>query len=126
MLLGLYIIVDDDYDTPLYADPSPADLDDGVWEKVCQLVEDVLDRDTDARGAVRVGEATVAWRAMVKLGLTFVAVVSDDVRTQQIESYLQKLAKRYTDEVDDLRAPDRGGVADIVADVVPPWEEDDN
>ncbi|MEZ4239654.1 MAG: hypothetical protein R3F59_26570 [Myxococcota bacterium] len=126
MLLGLYIIVDDDVEDPVYAEPNPADLDDGVWEKVCETVEALIDGDADARGSTSVGEAVVAWRAMVKLGLTFVAVVSDDVKVSQIDAYLTKLAKRYVDEVDELRTPDRGGVADVVLDVVPPWEDDDD
>ena len=38
--------------------------------------------------------------------------------------YLQQLAKRYMDEVDDWRSPDKAGVADVVVDVIPPWEEE--
>ncbi|MEQ1505777.1 MAG: hypothetical protein ABMB14_26315 [Myxococcota bacterium] len=124
MLLGVYIIVDDEYDTPIYSDPNPAELDDGVWERICQLVEDVLDGDKDARGTFKVGEALIGWRSLVKTGITFVTVVTDDVRPQHVELYLQKLAKRYADEVDDWRAPDKAGVADVVVDVIPPWEED--
>ena len=124
MLLGVYIIVDDDYGSPIYADPAPGDLDDGVWEKVCEIIEDVLDGDRESRGNATVGEAIVAWRSMVKSGMTFVAAITDDLRAQHAELYLQKLAKRYADEVDDLRSPDKDGVADVVVDVIPPWEED--
>ena len=124
MLVGLYIVVDDEVDAPVYADPAPGELDDGVWEKVCELVHDAFDGETDARGTVVVGESLVGWRALPKTGLTFVAVVTDDVRPQQVEFFLQQLAKRYMDEVDDWRAPDKAGVADVVVDVIPPWEEE--
>jgi len=123
MLEGLYIIVDDDVDAPVYSDPNPAELEDGVWEKICEIVRDAFDGDTDARGAVNVGESLVGWRALTKTGLTFIAVVTDDVRAQQVEFYLQQIAKRYMDEVDDWRSPDKAGVADVVVDVIPPWEE---
>ena len=56
--------------------------------------------------------------------MTFVAVVEEGVRAQQLEVFLQKVAKKYVDEVDDWRSPDRGGVAEVVIDVIPPWEED--
>lgn len=124
MLLGLYILVDDETDDPLYADPVPAELDDGVWARIGELVSDVLDGEIEARGTVRVGESIVGWRSLVKTGLTFFAVTTDDVKPQHVEIYLQKLAKRYADEVDDWRAPEKSGVAEIVVDVIPPWEED--
>jgi hypothetical protein len=123
MLVGLYIIVDDEYDSAVYADPSPAELDDGVWVRIGELVTDVLDQEIDARGTVKVGDSIIGWRSLVKTGLTFVAVTTDDVKPQHVEIFLQKLAKRYVDEVDDWRAPDKGGVSDIVVDVIPPWEE---
>lgn len=126
MLLGVYIIVDDEYDSPIYAEPKASELEEDVWERICELVEDVLDGDREPRGTVVVGEALVGWRSLTKTGITFVAVVSDDVRPQLVELYLQKLAKRYADEVDDWRSPDKGGVADVVIDVIPPWEGDED
>ena len=124
MLTGVYIVVDDDLDTPMYAEPGVAELDDGVWDKVCEVVRDAFDGETDARGTTVVGESLVAWRALPKVGLTFIAITTDDVRPQQVELYLQQLAKRYMDEVDDWRAPDKAGVSDVVIDVIPPWEEE--
>lgn len=126
MSLGVFIIVDDEYDSPIYADPKPTDLEEGLWEKICGIVEDVLDGEGEARGTILVGENLVGWRALTKTGITFVAVVPDDVKAQQVELYLQKLAKRYAEEVDDWRSPDKGGVADVVIDVIPPWDEDDD
>jgi hypothetical protein len=125
MLFGVYIIVDDEYDSPIYAEPKPGELEDGMWERVCELVEDVLDGDREARGTLAAGEALIGWRALTKTGITFVAIVSDDLKPQLVELYLQKLAKRYADEVDDWRSPDKGGVADVVVDVIPPWEGDE-
>lgn len=125
MLVGVYIIVDDEYGAPIYSDPNPAELDEGVWGRICEIVEDVLDGDKDSRGTAKIGESLIGWRALVKSGITFVAVVTDDVKTQHVEIYLQKLAKRYADEVDDWRSPDKAGVVDVVVDVIPPWEEDE-
>jgi hypothetical protein len=123
MLVGLYIIVDDEVDSAVYADPAPADLDEGVWGRVSEIVSDVLDQEIDARGTVKLGDAIIGWRSLVKTGLTFVAVTTDAVRPQHVEIFLQKLAKRYVDEVDDWRSPDKDGVSEIVVDVIPPWEE---
>jgi hypothetical protein len=125
MLVGVYILVDDEYETPIYADPSPSELDEGLWPKICELVQDVLDGEQETRGTIQLGESLVGWRSLLKTGITFVAVVSAGVRPQSVEVYLQKLAKRYADEVDDWRSPDKAGVADVVIDVIPPWEEDD-
>lgn len=124
MLAGLYIIVDDGYDTPVYADPSPGELDEGVWSTVCEIVQDVFDEERDAKGSVAVGDALVGWRALVKAGITFVAIVRD-VKAPLLDSYLQRLARRYSDEVDDPRSPDREGVEDVVVDVIPPWEDEE-
>jgi len=125
MLVGMYILVDDEYGSPIYAEPPPSELDDGVWHQVCELVQDVLDGEQETRGTLQQGEMLIGWRSLLKTGITFVAVVSAGVRPQLIELYLQKLAKRYADEVDDWRSPDKAGVADVVIDVIPPWEEDD-
>lgn len=125
MLVGVYILVDDEYGVPIYADPPPAELDDGVWQAVCEIVQEVLDGEKEVRGTTPRGENLIGWRSLLKTGITFVAVVTDDVKSQQVEVYLQKLARRYADEVDDWRSPDKGGVADVVVDVIPPWEEDE-
>lgn len=124
MLVGVYIIVDDEVDSPIYSDPNPAELDDGVWSRICEIVSDVLDGDKESRGTLAIGESLIGWRSLVKSGLMFVAVATDDVKAQHVELYLQKLAKRYADEVDDWRSPDKAGVVDVVIDVIPPWEED--
>lgn len=125
MLVGVFILVDDEYGSPVYADPQPSELDEGVWHQVCELVQEVLDSEKETRGTLVVGENLIGWRSLLKTGITFVVVVTDDVRPQSVELYLQKLAKRYADEVDDWRSPDKAGVADVVIDVIPPWEEDD-
>lgn len=125
MLAGLYIIVDDEFDAPIYADPSPRELDEGLWASVCEVVQDVFDEERDAKGSTAVGDHLVVWRALGKVGLTFVAIVRD-VKLPQVEAYLQRLARRYSDEVDDPRTPDRAGVEDVVVDVIPPWEDEED
>ena len=126
MLIGLYIIHEDDFKDPLYADPDPEDLDDGLWEAACTAVHDALEDEGDARGEVNVGEAIVGWRSFVKHGLSFVAMVTDDVKTQHVETYLREVSRRYFDEVDDILAPEKHGVEDVVVDVIPPWEDEED
>ncbi len=124
MLKALYIIVDDEADDPIYGDPPLADLDEGVFDRIHSLVQDLMDGEVEARGTQKTPEGLLGWRSLTKTGLTFVAMVTDTVRPQHLEIYLQKVAKKYVDEVDDWRSPDRGGVSEVVLDVIPPWEED--
>lgn len=124
MVVGLYIFVDDEFDDPVYADPKDKDeLDSALWEAACQAVTDALDEESPSDGINAVAEHWVGWRSIVKQGISFVAVVSDDVRQQDVERYLSQLARRYMDEVDDPRNPERDGVEDVVVDVIPPWED---
>lgn len=127
MLLGLYIFLDDEFDDAIYADPKdPGDLDDGLWEAACQAVQDALDEESEPEGMKTVGEAWVAWRVLVRQGISFVTMVSDDVRSQDVERYLAAVARRYMDEVDDARNPERDGIADVIVDVIPPWEDEED
>jgi hypothetical protein len=126
MLLGLYILVDEDTGDPVYADPPWSELDDAVASRIAEIAQDAADGEIESRGTQKVGEALVAWRSLTKTGITFFCAVTDDVRAQAVELYLQKIAKRYMDEVDDPRSPDRAGVSEVVVDVIPPWEEDED
>ena len=128
MLDGLFIFVDDDFADPLYADPAPGDVDPDLWQKLCSAVDDAIEGDGKAEGHEHIQEWHIAWRFNSKLGLSFAAIVTDDVRPKLIHRFLSALDRRYVDEVDDPREPERAGVADVVADVVPPWEdgEDDD
>jgi hypothetical protein len=123
MLLGLYIFVDDDFDDPVYADPALEDLDEEVRVALCEAVDDAIEGDGPANGHRAIGEVIVAWRTQTRTGLSFVAVVEDLVKPADAAEYLSALTNAYMDEVDDPRNPERDGVADVVADVLPPWDE---
>lgn len=123
MLLGLYIFIDDEFDDPLYADPGAPDQESSLWEAACEAVNDALDEERPAQGVTTVGESRVAWHVHVKQGLSFVAMVTDDIKASDVERYLTNLSRRYMDEVDDVRNPERDGVEDVVVDVIPPWED---
>lgn len=125
MLLGLYIFVEDDFDDPIYADPNPQELDEDAWVAGCEAVQDALDEEGELQGVRAVGEALVAWRLLPRSEISFLAIVTDDVKPPSLQTYLGLLAKRYMDEVEDPRNPERDGVADVVIDVIPPWEEED-
>ena len=125
MVVGLYIFVDDEFETPLYGDPAPEDCDPVLWEAACEKVNDALDEEGDAVGHRTVAEHHVAWHSFVKQGVSFVAIVTDDVRAVEVDRYLLNFSRRYMDQVDDPRNPERDGVEDIVVDVIPPWEDGD-
>lgn len=124
MLVALYIFVDDEFNDPIYADPGAEDLEDGLWERICEMTNDAIEGDQEPESYVQFGEYVLAWRHTARIGLTFVAVVTDDVKAQSVEAYLKDLSRRYLDEVDDVRNPEREGVADVVIDVIPSWEDD--
>ena len=124
MLLGLYIFRDDDFEDPLYAEPAANELDDGLWEAICEAANDAQEGTSDSEGFIEFGETWVGWRWIEPTGITFVAAVTDDVKASQLTAYLSRLARRYLDETDDPRTPDRMGVVDVVVDVLPPWDED--
>lgn len=123
MLVGLYILLDDEFEDPLYGDPDPEDLDGTLWEAACEVITDALDEEGEASGVKTIGEVRLGWHSFVKQGVSFVALVTDDVKASEVEKYLNHLAKRYMDEVDDARNPEREGVEDVVVDVIPPWED---
>jgi len=124
MLIGLYILVDEEFSDPLYADPDAEDLEEEYWAAVCEAVVEALEGDRHAAGVETIGEAWVGWRTQ-RSGLSFVAVVSDDVKQGSVTAYLQNLARTYVDEVDDPLNPEREGVEDVVVEVIPPWEDED-
>lgn len=127
MLVALFIFIDEDIDDPLYADPEIDQVEPEVWERVAELMQDVAEGDVDGDGTDTVEameDAVIGWRLVPKTGLSFVAVV-EDATSGQVERYLKALQKRYFEEVDDVRRPEREGVDDVVVDVIPPWEEEE-
>ncbi len=125
MLVGLYIFLDDEFGDPVYADPKPDDQESDLWQAACEAVNDALDEERESHGVITVGENRVGWHSLVRQGVSFVAMVTDDVKASDVERYLSNLARRYADEVDDVRNPERSGVEDVVVDVIPPWEDGD-
>ena len=59
MLLGLYIVRDDEFEDPLYADPAPRELDDELWEALCEVSNDAQEGTEDHEGVRAVGEAWI-------------------------------------------------------------------
>ncbi len=125
MLVGLYIFVDDDdFDRPVHADPDSEELDPELWDAGVEALQDAFDDEGPAQGCIEVAEHWVAWKLHVKMGIAFLAIVSDDVSAPDVKAYLKLVHKAYFDEVDDARNPDRDGVAEVLIDVVAPWEDD--
>ncbi len=126
MLIGLYIFLEEEFADPIYADPGSEDLEDDQWSAICEAVVEALEGDREPTGIVAHGEAWLAWRLLPKVGLSFVVLVTDDVKASGVTAYLQHLARTYMDEVDDPLAPERDGVADVVVEVIPPWEDEED
>lgn len=126
MLIGLFIFLDDEFDAPVYADPAPADVEPVLFTAACEAVSDALEDEREAHGVITTSETHIAWLCYVKQGVSFVALVSDDVKGSDVEKYLANLGRRYMDQVDDPRNPERDGVDDVVVDVIPPWEDEED
>ena len=123
MLEAVYIFLEDDFEDPIYADPEPSELEADLWQALCEAIHEAVDGEGDYEGTVVVEEWRVGWKLVGKIGTAFACVVTDDVSAQDVQGYLTALARHYADEVDDPTEPERDGVADIVVDVIPPWEE---
>ncbi len=125
MLQAVLIFVDDDFQSPIYASPERGDLDPDLWHEVCEAVNDALEGEVAPAGS-RLGDGhRLGWRVLLKSGVSFVAVVHEDIKRKSLEGYLKALSVRYLAEVDNLRRPERDGVEDVVVDVIPDWEDDD-
>ena len=126
VLLALSIIVDDDLERPIYVDPDPEDVEAEVWDAVCELVQELLDGERQKSGKSQEAGFSLVWRHLARQTLTFVAAAGEDMPVASISTYLENLSERYLDEVADPRNPERDGVADVVVDIIPPWEDDDD
>ncbi|MEZ4319503.1 MAG: hypothetical protein R3F61_18450 [Myxococcota bacterium] len=124
MLRALYIIVDEDIEDMVYADPDPEELEPELWERVTEIVQEVAEGDREAEGVDKIDDCLISWRVLLRNGLSFIAI-TEDVGANLVDKYLRNLQRQYFDEVDDVRRPEKEGVADVVVDVIPPWEEDD-
>ena len=123
MLTGLFIIVDDDFESPLYAEPGVHETDEDVFERLCVHITEAIEGDGPNNGSELIEESRLVWRHNARAILTFAAVVDDEIGVPEVDRYLMELAQRYLDEVDDVRNPERDGVEDVVVDVIPSWDE---
>lgn len=124
MSQGLWIFRDDEFDTPVYAEPERDELDDELlWETICEAVLEAFDGDGPSFEVLDHGEHKIGWKLHSRSGLTFVTLAPVDEPVADVKQYLSDLLQRYLDEVDDARFPDPGGVQDVVVDVIPPWED---
>ena len=122
MLTALMIIVDEDFGTPVYADPAPEDLEPEFWDRIREVVVEAYEGDRKPAGAEEIGTQVLAWKLFQRNGLSFIAM-AEDVSSSEVQAYIRDLSSIYFDEVDDVRRPERDGVADVVVEVIPPWEE---
>ncbi len=126
MRIGVYIVVEDEFADPIYAEPDPEDLEEGLWERACEIVLEAIEGGGEIRGALVESGVLLGWRTLPKAGLSFLAFSPQEIGRARLEAYLKDLSQRYLDEVDDVRRPERAGVADVVVDVIPPWEEEED
>ena len=122
---GVFIFVDDEYARPLFADPDPDDVEPEVFDAICERITEALEDEGAPRGSRTLGDVRLAWSTHLSSGLSFVAF-AEGIAEKRLDAYLQSVSQRYFDEVDDVRSPDRVGVEDVVIDVIPPWEDDED
>jgi hypothetical protein len=123
MLEALLLVLDGDFERPLYAEPEVDDQDEDWVSRFAGLAEEVAEGNRRSEGHVIEDEYIFGYKILSRFGLAFCAVVTDDVPAASVTAYLASLAKQYSDEVDDLRDPDLDGLGDLIVDVIPPWEE---
>jgi hypothetical protein len=120
---GVWIFRDDEFDQPLYAEPSREDLEDEpLWQAICEAVLEAVDGDGSRFDVIDHGDGRIGWKLNARMGITFVVRATSEQSSSDVKHFLNELAQRYFDEVDDARFPDPGGLEDIVVDVIPPWE----
>lgn len=126
MLESLLIFIDDDFDDPIYAAPDVDEIDEDLWHIICERLTDVLDGEDKPDGSAVVDNIRYNWRTYLKTGLSFVCATSSELKSTQLDRYLQAVIHKYMEDVDSIRHPQRDGVADIVMGVTPPWEEEED
>ncbi len=124
--IGVYIFLDGDYDRPLYAEPDLADDDAGLWEVLCEAVEEATDGDRPRKGSAVEGALRFGWRLIPKTNLAFVVTVDESVSAAHLDTYMSDLTERYLDEIIDIRRPEAEGMETILIDVVAPWEDEED
>ena len=122
---GLYIFRDIEFDAPIYEDPPREDLDDALWQSICEVVVDAFEGEGKYNGTKELDEVVLGWRFLARIGLSFVVFAPDDVSRSDLDKYITALSRAYLDEVDDARFPDLEGVADLILDVEPTWYDDE-
>jgi hypothetical protein len=121
---AVWIFRDDEFRSPLYAEPTKEDLeDDGLWTAVCEHVEQAYEDEGPRFDTATHGDWRVGWKHLAKVGLTFVVCVRGEVEAGMLKQYLTDLSKHYLDEVDEPRFPELDGVEDVVVDILPPWDD---
>lgn len=124
MEYGVWIFRDEEFNDPIYAEPARVDLEDeALWVQICESVLEAYEGDGPRFDTKVVGDTRVGWKLHARTGVTVVASVEAEVAVSELKQFINDLTQRYFDEVDDARFPDVGGVADIIIDVIPPWEE---
>ena len=123
MTHSLYILRDDEFDAPVYADQDSDSVDEEVWETITEVVNEALDHDGPKTGVVEVAEHQIGWKVVNRVGISFVVVLDEEQDTSDINEFLKELSSHYMGEVDDVRFPDTEGLEDVLVDVIAPWDE---
>ncbi|MFK7930638.1 MAG: hypothetical protein AB8H79_20800 [Myxococcota bacterium] len=120
---GVWIFRDDEFDSPIHADPAVEDVEPSFWQEICEHVLESFEGDGPRFDTVQVGDDRLGWKLHARTGVTVVVQVSAEIGVSELKGFITELCQRYFDEVDDARFPEPGGVADVLLDVIPPWED---
>ena len=119
----LYILRDDDFDTPIFAGVPIDDLDEELWNAVMELVHDAVENEGPRNGFAEIQDHWIGWRHLARSGVSFVAILEEEYDKGAVDEFLVELSTHYLGEVDDVRFPDTEGLEDVLVDVIPPWDE---
>lgn len=120
---GVWIFRDDEFGSPIHAEPDVEDVDPAVWESICEHVLEAYEGDGNRFDTVELGDDRLGWKLHARTGVTVAVMVESTIGVSDLKSFINQLTQRYFDEVDDARFPEPGGVADVLLDVIPPWED---
>lgn len=123
MLQALLLVLDQDLEHPLHSEPEIEELEDEHIARLSIILEEVAEGERRSEGTEVLDDVVLGYRVLTRFGLAFCGIADDGITAAQLMEYLTDLVKAYTDEVDDLRNPDREGIGDVILDVIAPWED---
>ena len=84
----LYILRDDDFDTPIFAGVPIDDLDEELWNAVMELVHDAVENEGPRNGFAEIQDHWIGWRHLARSGVSFVAILEEEYDKGAVDEFL--------------------------------------